>query len=100
MGILWVSPAEVIQDRGMIDVSANRDQVPERLINGASAHPIGIPIAVRGIKSIRDDDRALRIKPRAEHARIGRPALVQAHKRLDDASPLDLMIILTHDPFL
>src|SRR5216683_3884270 len=51
-GIIWIAPAEIIENRDAFDISTNGYQVSQRLIYGVYCHMIRVDLAVERIDAV------------------------------------------------
>ena len=80
--------------------AAHGDRVPDRLVDGAGRHVVGVDVAVAGADAVGDDDALKGVEERPDHGGVARAVVDDAGQGLDHASPLDLVVVLADDGFL
>ena len=99
-GLNRIAPAEIIQPRQMIQISAYRHGIADCFVNGASGHVVGVDITVTRADAMRHHHAFHGSKNRPHNARVRRAVILYAHHGFDNGAALNFMIVLAYNRFL
>jgi hypothetical protein len=100
LGAVGVAPAEVIEDRDPVGVGSHGNRIAHRFVDSASGHVVGIVITQTWIHATADHQATPAFQSRADDCRIAGAIPMDTDQWLDDAAPLNLVVVLPNDPVL